>query len=332
MSEHDTKHDPRKLDDYLLGRLPGGESDALEAELLHDRRLFDLAEAAEADLLDRYVRGELATDDRKRFERHLLPSDRIRERVATARALQSWTDRQRPRRIAAGERRVTRLAWAAALIAAIAAGALGFEVTRLHDRLDDLAPAAGAVAVHVAEDEPVSDTEPLPTEPAAPFAPAADERTAAADAHRERVEQLEQELSAARERIAALESNEAESASPPAERSIGTDVATASVFLTLVTRGVETEKPLELGEARYAEIQLELGRKRPSGKVRARIIRDDVTIWDERGVEVVTEAGESMARLLLPSESLIDGRYRIHLTDETNGGTQLASYDFSVAR
>lgn len=339
MSEHHTMHDPQKLDRYLLGRLSEEESDALEADLLRDRRLFDLAEAAEDDLVDRYVRGELPEEDRKRLERHLLPSERIRERIAVARALTAWTDgaRTAARTPPSVFRRPARLAWAAALIAAIAAGALGFEVIRLHDRLDERTPAVRSVEARVAEDaapdEPAEAVEPSADEPA-PIRAAVDEETpdAAPDAERERIARLERELTTARERIASLESD----AAPASARGDAADPSTVTAFLMLVTRGVDDEERIDLGAAERAEILLEIGRRRPSGKVLATVTRGGEVIWRETGVEVVSEAGESMARLHLPREVLLGGRHRVELIEVSGEGggedRTLGTYSFSVTR
>lgn len=334
MSEHGTTHDPRKLDGYLLGHLSDEESDALEVRLLHDRRFFDLAEAAEDDLVDRYVRGELKPDDRKRFERHLLPSDRLRERVATARALRSWTEGQRAPRIAAGEGRVARLAWAAALLAAIAAGALGLEVVRLHDRLEDLGPSSGTVEAGVAEAEPRVEAGAAGPEPS--LSSSAPSPTPAADAERERVEQLEHELAAARERIASLESEPGRAHEPDSSRAGSPTPSTTMVFLTLATRSVGDEERLDLRGAERAELLLELGRRRPSGKVLATVSRGGELIWRESDVEVVSDAGESMARLYLPRQALVGGPHRVDLVEVAEGEDEnrrpLGAYAFFVER
>ncbi len=330
-TERHTMHDPQKLDRYLLGRLSDLESDALEAELLRDRRLFDLAEAAEDDLVDRYVRGELPPEDRKRFERHLLPSERIRERVAVAQALRDWTDGQRAPRIAAHRTRgpfarTARLAWAAALIAAIGAGALGFEVARLHDRLEDRPARVAASDLRGSEVETPRTHRGAAPEPSE--APASE--PPAADPDRERVETLEQELRDAHDRIASLEASPASATDAgAADEALSDRLATATVFLTLATRGVDSEAPIELDAAERVELQLELGRRRPRGDVRAKVTRQHVTVWTEENVEVVSEEGESMATVTLPRQSLNTGRYFVELADAENEDL-LGSYSFLV--
>lgn len=342
MSDHDTPHrtpqDPEEIRRYLLGRLSAEENDALESHLLHDGRLFELAEATEDDLIDRYVRGELPSDDAKRFERRLLPSRRIGERVEVARALAAWVDRERGERPVADRletggvviplfRRTAHLAWAAALVAAIAAGALAFEVARLHDRLDEAGTPAGVEHARVAEEAP---------EPVAPEPTPADEPEVTGEEAEaipaERVEDLERELVAARDRIASLErETEERPATSEAEAGPVESLAIAQVFLALATRGDSDGQTLVLGDSERVEIQLDLDRRRPSSDLRARILRDETVIWDEPGVEVVTEAGQSMARLFLPRESLTAGRYRVELSEPSKEKEAL-SYPFSVER
>lgn len=346
MSDLDTP----KLDKYLLGRLSREETDALETRLLHDRRFFDLAESAEDDLIDRYVRGELAPDDAKAFERRLLASDRIRERVDVARSLSAWVDRRSRRGAATGAdeeqirgmplfRQPARLAWAAALVAAIAAGALGVEVARLHDRIEHLEPAGVAVQAKRGDGEksqvPAAAADRAPEqEPVSAGETESDREAVVATRTAER-ERLERELAAARERIASLESEPRPA--PPEVRDHDADASapsTATIFLALATRSAAGGEPLELGDAQYAEIHLELARRSPAGEVRATVSRGGEVVWQESGVEVESVEGETVARLLLPRQSLTDGRYRIELSEGAEGDepTLLGTYGFSVSR
>ena len=72
---------------YLLGELSEAEQARLEERFFHDAELSELLSEAEDDLIDRYVRKELSARDRECFERHLLISERRREKVEFARAL-----------------------------------------------------------------------------------------------------------------------------------------------------------------------------------------------------------------------------------------------------
>jgi hypothetical protein len=72
---------------YLLGELSDEGEAAIEQALLVDRDLLALVHQVEHDLVDDYVAGSLATEDRDRFEQYYLASAPHRSRVAVARAL-----------------------------------------------------------------------------------------------------------------------------------------------------------------------------------------------------------------------------------------------------
>jgi len=69
---------------YLLGELAEADQAALEQELRINRGKFDQVWAAENELIDSYVRGEMSRADRNRFESHYMASPLHRERVAIA--------------------------------------------------------------------------------------------------------------------------------------------------------------------------------------------------------------------------------------------------------
>ena len=72
---------------YLLGDLTEQEQVHLENRAFADANHLDRLEAAEADLIDAYVRGQLSQADRRRFERQFLTSPSRRNKVEFARAL-----------------------------------------------------------------------------------------------------------------------------------------------------------------------------------------------------------------------------------------------------
>jgi hypothetical protein len=72
---------------YLLGQQPEEVADRLERRLLLDEDLFELAEAAEAELLDECARGELAPALCEQLTRRLAASPGGRVRLAQARGL-----------------------------------------------------------------------------------------------------------------------------------------------------------------------------------------------------------------------------------------------------
>jgi hypothetical protein len=71
---------------YLLGSLAEEEQVRLEDRAFADPEYLQALEAAEADLIDAYVSGELAQSDRREFERRFLLSASRRSKVEFARA------------------------------------------------------------------------------------------------------------------------------------------------------------------------------------------------------------------------------------------------------
>ncbi len=72
---------------YLLGTLPEEQQVQVEDRALSDAVYREALEAAEADLIDSYVRGELSPSDRRAFEQRFLASPQRRNKVEFARAL-----------------------------------------------------------------------------------------------------------------------------------------------------------------------------------------------------------------------------------------------------
>ena len=224
-------------------------------------------------------------------------------------------------------------------MAALAAGALGFEVFRLHDRLDESGEAdrvshvSREAPTHRAsrgdveiESPPSSDNRPArPSEPSTPEAPVNNgPEDDVPEEPEERIATLERELDAARETIASL--------SEPSTEPAGPETASTVLFLGLVTRSAGDDPVLEMGDAAFAEIQVELGHRRSPGEIRATVTRDGVPVWEE-DAEVVTLDGESMARILVPRETLGAGDYRITLFRITDGeNEEFMTRSFSVTR
>jgi len=84
------KHLKVKDDDivcYLLGGMSETEQVALEEAFVSDPQIFTLVADIENDLIDDYVRGRLALQQRELFERNFLTSPGQRRRVEIAKAL-----------------------------------------------------------------------------------------------------------------------------------------------------------------------------------------------------------------------------------------------------
>src|SRR5882724_5404200 len=75
------------LQRYLLGNLSEEEQVQVEDRAFADALYLGALEAAEADLIDSYVRGGLSQPDRRQFERRFLTSPQRRSKVDFARAL-----------------------------------------------------------------------------------------------------------------------------------------------------------------------------------------------------------------------------------------------------
>ena len=72
---------------YLLGNLTEEEQTRVEDRAFAEIDYFGAMEAAEVDLIDSYVRGELSQVDRRAFERRFLTSPARLSKVEFARAL-----------------------------------------------------------------------------------------------------------------------------------------------------------------------------------------------------------------------------------------------------
>lgn len=78
--------DDALLLNYLLGNLSEEEQARVEDRALADADYLGALEAAEADLIDGYVRGELSQSDRREFERRFLTSPQRLSKVEFAKA------------------------------------------------------------------------------------------------------------------------------------------------------------------------------------------------------------------------------------------------------
>ena len=135
--------DQQRLVAYLLGTLPEETAERLDELSVTDTAFADSLAAAEHDLIDSYIRGELQGETLERFGQHYLASPFRREKVDLARALRAFTESQ-PTSIAP-RRFVTRalmppsiltIALAAAALLLIAAGGwLAIENARLREEV-----------------------------------------------------------------------------------------------------------------------------------------------------------------------------------------------------
>lgn len=152
-------YDDLAITQYLLGALPAAAAERLDELSLADDKFADALLAAEKDLVDAYIQGELAGAELERFESYYLASPLRREKVEFARAFKDWSarsalalatqvkaERFAEKRIGRGWFSVLssftapRLAWqwslaAAALVLFVAGGLLVFQNVRLRQQM-----------------------------------------------------------------------------------------------------------------------------------------------------------------------------------------------------
>ena len=85
-------HNDQSIAQYLLGSLPGAETERLDELSLTDDEFADSLKAAEKELVDAYVQGELSGAQLERFESHYLASPLGRQKVEFAQAFQLFAE------------------------------------------------------------------------------------------------------------------------------------------------------------------------------------------------------------------------------------------------
>lgn len=86
------KFDRQTIFEYLLGTLDESDEMRFDELSITDDEFADALAAAENDLIDAHVRGELDQESSKQFESHYLTSPRRREKTDFARALQVFAE------------------------------------------------------------------------------------------------------------------------------------------------------------------------------------------------------------------------------------------------
>jgi hypothetical protein len=86
-------HDEKLLVSFLLGSLPPGEAERLDELSVSDDGFAAQLTAAENNLVDAYVRGELPADAEERFRSVYLSSTKRREKLAFAETFYSFQQR-----------------------------------------------------------------------------------------------------------------------------------------------------------------------------------------------------------------------------------------------
>lgn len=90
----DNLYNEQKLTDYLLDQLPEAETERFDELSFIDDDFAEQLSAAEKDLVDAYVAGELSGETLRHFETYYLASPRRREKVEFARSFQDFAGKQ----------------------------------------------------------------------------------------------------------------------------------------------------------------------------------------------------------------------------------------------
>lgn len=130
----------RNIAQYLLGTLPTPETERLDELSFTSQEFVEALSAAEKDLVDAYVRGELSGETLKQFQSHYLASPRGRNQVEFSRAFQEFGAREVAGRSSASNILYTQRSafrWSvsvAALVLLVVSGFLVFQNLRLHQQ------------------------------------------------------------------------------------------------------------------------------------------------------------------------------------------------------
>jgi len=84
---HDDQSSSRR---YLLNQLTDDEQQQIELRLLTDDELFDQLQAAEDELIDQYLAGELSKDEAEMFEKHFLVTAERQQKLRFAKAFRRY--------------------------------------------------------------------------------------------------------------------------------------------------------------------------------------------------------------------------------------------------
>ena len=127
--------DEQLITDFLLGNLPEEEIERLDEMSLADDDFANRLQAAENDLVDAYVKGELSGASLTQFKSHYLRSSKRREKVQFAETLQTLSKKSS---IPTRQQNISKSLWLAAAAAVVLffLSYLIFQNVRLHNQLE----------------------------------------------------------------------------------------------------------------------------------------------------------------------------------------------------
>ena len=117
---HNTNHGDEELERYVLGLLPDEATERLDEASIADDEVAARLRNVETDLLDSYIRGQLAGPTLERFEAYYLMSPRRREKLRVAARFVRALDRSVPRERMRWNERIARPIRVAGFVAAAA--------------------------------------------------------------------------------------------------------------------------------------------------------------------------------------------------------------------
>jgi len=301
---------------HLLGLLPEAEQERLDTLSVSDDTVAVRLRDAENDLVDAYVRGELAGEDLDRFMTHYLTGERRRRKVLFAESLLKLekgrggvTPLRAPRRAVAAEtpQSSTRwMAWAAAIVLSAAAGTAALDDLRLRRSLSGSTAALSSLETRVRVG-----TNDLKTQEA---------RSRALQAEVSRLEGMVTDLKSASGAVA--------NAKPLLVR-------VASFLLSAPNRGVEALPVLTVSrdiEQLSVTLKLddaEFGRYRVSLKSRA----GQAVLWQSPTLTPETGKHGAALRLNVAAKRVKNGAYSFDVVGFDHGReVAVASYAFNVNR
>jgi len=302
---------------YLLGAdgLLAQDAERFEDEYFGDDEAFALLLAAEDELVDRYLRGDLDAPERDRFEKYFLLSPRRRQKLENARAIRrvmpelAASKRENPESASIPRSFFSPLSWlkplpavsfvmAALLIAVVATSV--YQVRQWSGELDQAKRERDALAGQIADARKESDL-------------------------------LSQGLRRANDQLANL-TREQSSASP----------VVVKFLLNFDTRTAgraegETTKLAIPSKTDVARLQLVAP---PTSEYRSyqaalKPVGGSVALWSQRSLRATrTNAGEATIDLWLPASLLAAGDYILELSGVKLRGQpeRLPPYTFSVER
>ena len=307
-----SEHDHQVLIQYLIGSLPEAEAERLDELSISDDEFVSRLSAAENDLVDAYVRGELSGESLQQFRARYFSSQRGRDKVAFADALRLREMRDETLQAgAAAPGSSARFAawlfrtvpgpdpaWAWAGVAAltlVAAGYLLFANGRLQQEL----------------------------------ARAQSDRAALQSRARNLQRRLERERPA--------DAGPAKAAEVGGPNPAKTEpLRIASLLLAPPTRGIGGVPRLAVPPATDAvalRLQLEAD-EFPRYRVALKAAASDRVLWRSEKLESVLEGGARVVRVRVPAALLAPRHYSAELTGISPGGAAelLGTYSFAVVR